>query len=109
MMTYEMVGIADQNGRTYKSKYGKYNKEHGFLLSEDYQNIGKCELIDKLFHENCWSLEQKPKRMTKEEIEKELGYKIDIQDCDDNTKPTLNTNFADSDVMNELLFNFFTK
>lgn len=26
MMTYEMVGVADQNDKTYVSKYGTYNK-----------------------------------------------------------------------------------
>lgn len=83
MMTYEMVGVADQNKRTYESIYGSYNKERGFLLNEDSKRLGLCELLDKLFHENCWSLKQEEREMTKEEIEKALGYKIRIKNNSD--------------------------
>ena len=82
MMAYEMVGISDHNSRTYESKYGTYNKETGFVLNEVGRSLGKCELLDRMFHENCWSMktEPKPKKMTKEEFEKELGYEIEIDD-----------------------------
>lgn len=101
MMTYEAVALADQNGRTYVSKYGTYNKEKGFTINPKYIAFQTTldsrkilmsyqELINGLFHENCWSLkveEPKPKVMTKEDIEKALGYKIKIQeDKDEETK-----------------------
>ena len=92
MMTYEMIGVADQNGRTYVSKYGTYNKDKGFVINPKYIKFQTTldsrkilmsyqELINGLFHDNCWSLkteEKKPKKMTKEDIEKALGYKIEI-------------------------------
>lgn len=78
MMSYEMIGVSDQNDRTYESKYGTYSKKTGFVLSDLSKSMIKEELLDNLFHENCWSLKQETKKMTKEEIEKELGYKIEI-------------------------------
>lgn len=101
MMTYEAVALADQNGRTYVSKYGTYNKEKGFVINPKYITFQTTldskkilmsyqELINGLVHDNCWSLkveEPKPKVMTKEDIEKALGYKIKIQeDKDEETK-----------------------
>ena len=80
MMGYEMVGVADQNSRTYKSQYGFYSKETGFVLNKTGLGLGKNELLDKMFHENCWELKKEPKKMTKEEIEKALGYEIEIDD-----------------------------
>ena len=70
MMAYEMVGISDHNSRTYESKYGTYNKETGFVLNGFGRSLGKCELLDRMFHENCWSMKTEPKKMTKEQIEK---------------------------------------
>lgn len=81
MYTYQMVGLADQNGRTYISEYGIYNKDSGFVLSEFSKSIDMELLINDLLHKDCWSLKQdkpKPKKMTKDEIEKELGYEIEI-------------------------------
>lgn len=97
MYTYQMVGLADQNGRTYESKYGTYNKEKKFVINPEYIEFQTTldsrkilmsyqELINGLFHDDCWSLkieEPKPKVMTKEEIEKLLGYKIEIQENKD--------------------------
>ena len=83
MMGYEMVGVADQNSRTYKSQYGFYSKETGFVLNKTGLGLGKNELLDKMFHENCWELKKEPKKMTKEEIEKALGYEIEIDDGND--------------------------
>ena len=84
MMSYEMVGVADQNNRTYKSKYGSYSKETGFVLNGFSSSLGKCELLDRLFHENCWSMKTEPKKMTKEEIEEALGYEIEIEEPKEN-------------------------
>lgn len=78
-----MIGVADQNNRTYISKYGTYNKENGFQLNGYAYDYDIEDLIYELFHENCWSLKEekpKPKVMTKEEIEAALGYEIEIED-----------------------------
>lgn len=95
-----MVGLADQNGRTYESKYGTYNKKGCFSLSELSKNLSKEELLERLVHEDCWSLKVEEKEMTKEEIEKALGYKIKIKDAVDmkhvnikDDKPNQNINY----------------
>lgn len=80
MFGYQMVGIADDNGRTYESQYGTYSKETGFVLSEEGRKISKSMLLDKMFHDDCWSLKNTKKRMSKKEIEDILGYEIEISD-----------------------------
>ena len=82
-----MIGIADENGRTYESKYGTYSKKDGFELSDLSRSMIKEELIDNLFHEDCWSLKREVKKMTKEEIEKALGYEIEINEPEEKNKP----------------------
>lgn len=120
MMTYEMIGVADQNNRTYESKYGKYNKKNGFIINPSYITFSNSldskqilfsyqELLNGLFHENCWSIKQekpRPKKMTKEQIEKELGYEIEIQDkSDNNTSQILEKNSRDPyDIFEDFLF-----
>lgn len=83
MYCYQMVGLADQNGKTYECEYGIYNKENGFQIknfgvSNDYE-----DMLYDLFHKDMWSLKVEPKVMTKEEIEKALGYKIKIKSEDE--------------------------
>ena len=82
MYTYQMVGIADDNGRTYESKYGTYNKEDGFIWSDPPNTKGGwTELIYELLHEDVWKLKQEPvKEMTLQEIVKDLGYRVIIRD-----------------------------
>ena len=84
MYTYQMVGLADENGKTYESKYGTYNKEDGFKFNENVQPIvknGWRNLVNILFHEDLWKLKKDPvKEMTLNDIEKELGYRIRIVD-----------------------------
>lgn len=99
MMTYEMVGVADQNGKTYESKYGTYSKEKGFHVC---CSKGADDLVNALFHENCWSLKQEVKQMTKEDIEKELGYKIKIVP-DKNEKSNKTDNISDIDHFFDVL------
>lgn len=77
MYTYQMVGVADQNGRTYECKYGTYSKEKGFVFPYEYIDIS---FVNKLFHEDLWSLKVEPKKMTLSEVEKELGYPVEITD-----------------------------
>lgn len=75
MHLYEMIGVADENGKTYISPYGTYNKKDGFNLC---RIVNFAELLNILVHEDCWSLKIEKKKMTKAEIEKALGYEIDI-------------------------------
>ena len=80
MHSYEMIATADQNGRTYISKYGTYSKADGFdLRLNTIRNYYDAEqLLNKLLHEDCWRLKVDKKKMTRAEIEKELGYEIEI-------------------------------
>ena len=83
MLTYEMVGLADENGREYECQYGTYSKENGFQFNEKSSSIISKEgwrgFINKLFHDNIWKLKQEPvKKMSLADIEKELGYRVQI-------------------------------
>lgn len=83
MRTYEMIGCADDNTRTYESEYGTYSKKDGFKLSALSDQLSKEELLYDLFHGACWVLRKetpKRKKMTQKEIEDELGYPIEIDD-----------------------------
>lgn len=104
-MTYEMVGVADQNGRTYESIYGTYNKKRGFILNNSALSLSKTELLHKITHENCWSLKQeklKPRKMTIQEINKALGYDVEIIDKDDKQTDENNT-YCNNSSFNDLL------
>ena len=87
MLTYQVVGLADENGRKYECKYGTYSKEDGFIFNESIgelvETIGWRGIINMLFHEDMWKLvkeKPKPKEMTLEDIERELGYRVQIVD-----------------------------
>lgn len=85
MLTYEMVGLADENGREYESVYGTYTKEEGFKFNDAINPIINDEgwrgFINLLFHENMWKLKKEDvKEMTLKDLERELGYKIRIVD-----------------------------
>lgn len=77
MYTYQMIGIADENGKTYECKYGTYSKEKGF---EFYGDVIDTPFINLLFHEDIWKLKPEVKKMSLQDIEKELGYKVQIVD-----------------------------
>ena len=111
MYSYQMIGIADQNNRTYEGKYGVYNKESGFIFSDLAKILTKEKLVYNLLHADCWSIKKssikKPKKkMTQEEIEKELGYEVEIigNDLDkvDGLKRTKTYNFPDDDLFSFL-------
>lgn len=84
MFTYQMVGLADDNGKTYECKYGTYNKKEGFMFNEDtlpiVKKIGWRELVNILFHDDLWKVKQDIKKMSLEDIEKALGYRVQIVD-----------------------------
>ena len=89
-----MIGIADENGRTYESKYGTYSKKDGFKLSDLSRPMIKEELLVDLFHEDCWSLKKNPIKMTKKEIEEKLGYEIEINESEEKQKPEYNQSIS---------------
>lgn len=106
-----MIGIADENGRTYESKYGTYSKKDGFKLSELSKSITKEKLLDNLFHEDCWSLKKNPIKMTKKEIEEKLGYEIEINESEekkleDNQSISKNTQNPHKNVFAGDIFDF---
>lgn len=78
MMAYEMIGVADENGRTYESKYGTYNREEGFNFNNEAFEYPREVFCGMLMHEDLWSLKIDKKKMTLEDIEKALGYKVEI-------------------------------
>ena len=85
MYTYEMVGLADQNGKEYECEYGTYSLADGFRFNESVDPIvkdkGWREIVNILFHDNLWKLKKDPvKRMTQDELEEILGYKVQIID-----------------------------
>lgn len=85
MYTYQMVGLADQNNNKYESGYGTYSKNDGFKFEPWVEeDLTREQLTYNLTHEDCWRLQPRPvKRMTKEDIEKELGFPIEIVTGDD--------------------------
>lgn len=95
-----MVGLADQNGRTYVSKYGSYSKKDGFKIT-NWGDTNKFEdMLNRLMHDDLWSLKVEEKEMTKEEIEEALGYKIKIKDNKDiNYKRVPHGLFGDDDIL----------
>lgn len=111
-----MVGLADENGRTYECKYGTYSVAEGFKFNENVEPIiedhGWREMVDILFHENLWKLKKEPvKKMTLKEIEKELGYKIELAE-DDSKKvlsPEKQKEIEDYIDLIDALFGFKTK
>jgi hypothetical protein len=81
MHTYEMIGVADENGRTYVSDYGSYSKEKGFDLLQSCHFITTESLLNILLHEDCWKLAAEPKKkITVKEIEEKFGCPVEIVD-----------------------------
>lgn len=78
-----MIGVADDNGKTYESKYGTYSKEKGFeFVDFPEEECKQIAFINLLFHEDLWKLkkEPEPKKMSLQDIERELGYRVRIVD-----------------------------
>lgn len=89
--TYEMVAIADDNNREYESKYGTYSKKDRFKFNEEAKKVvdksGYRELFNILVHEDLWKLKKEPvKKMTLQDIERELGYRVQIVDPEPDKK-----------------------
>lgn len=109
MMAYEVVGLCEDNKRTYESVLGTYSKDTGFVLSELALSKDKTTLANRLFQINDWKLKKPEKKlMTLKEIEKALGYEIEIKE-DKKTKTPVNdsgsipafTKKAESDIVSE--------
>ena len=95
MMAYEVVGLCEDNNRTYESVLGTYSNETGFVLSKTALSLDKKILADRLFQLNDWHLkkeEPRRKRMTLDEIEKCLGYKVEIVEENNSEKLEQNNN-----------------
>lgn len=85
MYTYQMIGLADENEKTYECKYGTYSKDLGFKFNESINDVtdyvGWRGFINILFHDNLWKLQLEPvKEVTLEDIEREFGCKVRIVD-----------------------------
>lgn len=81
-----MVALADQNSSTYVSKFGTYSAKNGYEPSDLAESLVQdgwfsC-LVEELFHEDLWKLDDEPKvkEMSIEDIERELGYRVRIVD-----------------------------
>lgn len=81
MTTYEMVALADKNGKIYENEDLRYSKERGF-----HDKSGKSatvayemetEQLNVFIHDTNWE-EIKPRKITVKEIEMLLGYPIEI-------------------------------
>jgi hypothetical protein len=81
-----MVILADKNDKTYKNGSMYYNNKTGFVDKERknwdvyaYENVHKNGYYElaAFIHEDGWK-EITRKIMTIDEIEKELGYEIEI-------------------------------
>lgn len=87
MYTYQMVGLADENGRKYKCKYGTYTKNEGFVFNDKTLDYDVEELVGILLHDDLWKLDEpERKKMSIADIEKELGYRVQIIDPEFNKK-----------------------
>lgn len=78
-----MIGAASDNTKTYESKYGTYNKEEKFKLNKlAMEEMAKnpSEFLYNIMDKDLWKLKVERKKMTQAEIEKALGYKIEVVD-----------------------------
>ena len=94
MYTYQVVGLADCNDRTYECEYGTYNKKDGFVFNNENETMLKhfeylgegietvvSNIIDDLFHKDMWKIvKPEARKMSIADIEKELGYPVQITD-----------------------------
>lgn len=90
MYTYQMIGCADDNGKTYISPYGIYSKKQRFSLSKYGKTLDVEELLYRLFQDDCWRLyysyenkdnkdTSKVEENTKTDKEKMTATKEDIE------------------------------
>lgn len=98
-----MIGLADENGRTYECDFGTYSKDDGFVFNEtayDFIDFNLESFIGKLFHDNLWKLKQDPvKEMSLADIEKELGYRVRIVDPEPNKEKVSKKSREETDAL----------
>lgn len=83
MKTHEMVALAEKDGKTYKSRDMFYNKEQGFHNKDnDEWPVSAWNIkngLKRFVLNDGWEVVE-PKKMTIEDIKKELGYDFEIID-----------------------------
>lgn len=102
MRTHDMINSAEKNGKTYISRYGSYSKENGFELKFNPHPASFQAFINNLFHEDCWTEKIEKKKMSKSEIEKILGYEIEI----DGYEPIVKLTQLEQEAVDHLLVKF---
>lgn len=93
MLTTQIIGYAKEDGLTYESSFGTYDKENGFKFNDYGKQCFESDpdkFVTMLFGDDTiWCVkapEPKAKNMTLADIEKALGYKINIVDEDKEEK-----------------------
>ena len=95
MYTYEMYGVACNNSKTYESKYGTFNREDGFIfdpeivksVTNDGTGLALSSLVEDLCESDLWKIKkEEPRKMTLQDLEKELGYRVQIIDPEPDKK-----------------------
>lgn len=87
MTTNDAFALSMQNTRTYESQYGTL-KDGYFSFNEEAKKIirghGFEYFARLLFNESGWKIKQDPivKKMTHDELENLLGYKVQIVEDD---------------------------
>ena len=87
MLTTQIIDYAKEDGLTYESSFGTYNKENGFKFNDYGKQCFESDpdkFVTMLFGDDTiWCVkapEPKAKDMTLADIEEALGYKINIVD-----------------------------
>lgn len=85
MLTTQIIDYAKEDGLTYESSFGTYDKENGFKFNDYGKQCFESDpdkFVTMLFGDDTiWCVkapEPKAKDMTLSEIEDALGYKINL-------------------------------
>ena len=82
MNALDMIKYAKEDNIPYESSFGVYNPDKGFEINEYGEKCFKSDpnkfLTMLLNDETVWHPQPETKKMTLEDIEKELGYKVEL-------------------------------